>query len=189
MKHTLLTFTPLQDAREDTGIKAAVPCTTLTQALGPMPLAQLDANGWAVWQRKIALVDGQYLQIAPVVNEQVMPAEFCFDVMNRQNAIKITISPVPAAPGFYQALLEPAGSIPVSPTNNTTRFSAMSNQPQPSMEIATLRDRYMTAAQSLDFIIIGTIDTRPGKSAKMAFGTTVIVWAEANALLFEWSAV
>lgn len=189
MKHSLLTFTPLQDGREDIGVKTVVNCTTLTQALGPMPLAQLDTNGWAVWQRKIALVDGQYLQIAPVVNNQVMPAEFCFDVMNRQNAIKITISPVPAAPGYNQVLLEPAGSNPVSPTNNTTRLSAMTNQPQPSMEIGTLRDRYMTAAQSLDFIIIGTIDTRPGKSAKMAFGTSVIVWAESNALLFEWSAV
>lgn len=189
MKHTLLTFTPLQDAREDTGFKAVIPCIPLTQPLGPMPLAQLDANGWAVWQRKIALVDGQYLQIAPVINEQVMPAEFCFDVLNRQNAIKLTISPVPAMAGYYQVLLEPAGSNPVSPNNNTTRLSAMTNQPQPSMEIATLRDRYMTAAQTVDFIIIGTIDTRPGKSAKLVFGASLIVWAEANALLFEWSAV
>ncbi|MBP6811388.1 MAG: hypothetical protein KA138_07700, partial [Saprospiraceae bacterium] len=69
MRHTLITFTPFQDSKEDAGFKDLLNCVPLTQTLGPIPLASLDSNGWAVWEHKVVLVEGHLIQIAPVVND------------------------------------------------------------------------------------------------------------------------
>ena len=92
MLHTLLTFTPPQDAREDIATRELLPCVPLTQTFGPIPLASIDSNGWAIWEQKLILLEGHLIQIAPVVGGQVLPPTNCFDVQGSQQAIKLTIS-------------------------------------------------------------------------------------------------
>jgi len=191
MVHTLLTLTPLSDPREDVASRDALPCVPLSQTLGNLPLASVDSNGWLVWENKVILLEGHLIQIAPVVNGVVMPPTHCFDVQGRQQAVKFSIVPDQQNPSIFYFRLDPAGSSPVYPLNNTARLSnsAAQNQPVPSLQIVSVRDKYMTTAQTTSLEFIGTIDTRPGRSAKLVFGNTVTVWGEPDALLFEWSAL
>ncbi len=190
MRHTLITFTPFQDSKEDAGFKDLLNCVPLTQTLGPIPLASLDSNGWAVWEHKVVLVEGHLIQIAPVVNDQVMAPTYCFDVLSRQQAVQITITKDPQNPLLFYITLTPVGTTSVNPLNNTVRLSnnAAHNQPTPSLQIVSVRDRYMTNAQTFSMDIIGTLDTRPGRNAKLALGNSVTVWAEPDAVMVEWSA-
>lgn len=191
MLHTLLTFTPLQDVQEDAAPKDVVSCVPLTQTLGPLPLASLDNNGWVIWEHKVVLVDGHLIQIAPVVNDRVMPPTHCFEVQGRQQAIKLTITKDAQNPTLFYIQLDPVGTVPVNTLNNSLRISnsPAQNQPLPSLQIISVRDKYLTNGQTFSLDFIGTTDTRPGRSSKMAFGNTIIAWAETNAVLVEWPAV
>jgi hypothetical protein len=189
MLHTLLTFTPFQDASEDAAAKGPLNCNALTQTLGPLPLASLDANGWAIWEHKVVLVDGYLIQIAPVVNGQVTAPTYCFDVQSRQQAVRLSIIKDTQNAGLFYIQLDPMGNTTVSPLNNTIRLSnsAANNQPVPSLQIISVRDKYMTSAQTHSLDFIGTMDTRAGRNAKIVFGNTVTIWSEQDALMFEWS--
>ncbi len=191
MVHTLLTITPLQDAQENVATRATLPCIPLTQTLGPLPLASLDSNGWFVWEHKAVLLEGRLLQIAPVVNGVVMPPIHCFDVQSRQHAVMLSIVRDAQNPNLYYFRLDPAGATPVNPLNNSARLSnsAAQNQPTPALQVVSLRDKYLTTAQTTALEILGTIDTRPGRSTRLVFGNAVTIWAEQDALLFEWSAM
>lgn len=188
MNHTLLTFTPLSDPR-DVPVRAP-DCTSLSAVVGPLALCSFDENGWLVWEYKLSLVNGQYLQLAQVINDEVMPADSCYDVLTRANAIKISVETVTERPGSRTLKLEPFGSNPVDPQNHSARFSfgAVANQPIPVIQIGSTRHNYMTNGEVATVDIFGTIDTRPGRNSKLAIGNTVIVWAEQNAVLLEWPA-
>jgi len=186
MLHTLLTFTPLQDVREDTSSRGFLNCIPLTQTLGPIPLASLDANGWAIWEHKVVLVDGTMIQIAPVLNDQVQAPIYCFDVQSRQQAIKLAITKDPQNPGLFYITLAPAGNTPANSLLHTARLSNTSHQPTPALQIISVREKYLTSGQTHSMDFIGTLDSRPGRNAKLSIGNTVTVWAEQDALLLEW---
>ena len=190
MVHTLLTFTPLQDAKEDTGQKDLLNCVALTQTLGPMPLASLDSNGWVIWEHKIMLVDGHLIQIAPVVDNRVLAPTHCFDIQGHQQAIRLTITRDSQNSALFYIQLDPIGSVPVSTLNNSVRISSNPTQfqPVPSLQVVSVRDKYLTSDQTFALGFIGTTDTRMGRSTKIYFGNMINIWAETNAVMVEWPA-
>jgi hypothetical protein len=190
MIHTLITFTPLQDTRED-GDRRLPNCVPLTQTLGPIPLASLDANGWVIWEQKLLLAEGNKLLLAPIVGDVVQAPSHCFDLLNRANAIQLNISKDTQNPALFYLTLSPAGATPLNPLHNKAqlRVSQANNLPVPQLQIISTRDKYLTNTQTFSLDFIGTLDTRPGRNARLVFGNSLIVWADSNAIQVEWSSL